>query len=64
MKKLQKGLFILMLGLTFTACGNTTSSLESTGSSNQVTLMFQKISKFILVTPIVEQEMVSLLELV
>ncbi len=36
MKKLQKGLFILMLGLTFTACGNTTSSLESTGSSNQV----------------------------
>ena len=36
MKKIQKGLFILMLGLTFTACGNTTSSLESTGSSNQV----------------------------
>ena len=25
-----------MLGLTFTACGNTTSSLEGTGSSNQV----------------------------
>lgn len=42
MKKLQKGLFILMLGLTFTACGNTTSSLESTGSSNQVTFDVSK----------------------
>ncbi len=34
MKKLQKGLFILMLGLTFTACGNTTSSTESGNQSN------------------------------